>query len=345
MKNILRERSNRFAASADWLLVAIPGLIWGASFLFIAEGLRAIGPNGVTLVRLLIGFATLALFPAARKPVDRSAWLKITLVGVLWFAFPLSMFPFAEQRVSSALTGMLNAAVPLFTAMVATAIARRVPERRVIVGLVIGLTGASLVAWPTIHEGHSSVVGVLLILAAVVSYGFALNIARPLQQQYGALPIILRAQIVAVVLTAPLGVSDLLSARWTPAPFFSLLMLGAFGTGVAFVSLATAAGRVGATRASSAAFLIPPVALLLGVAVRHEHVALLSILGSAVCVAGAWFMRRPRSIPLPTSNCPSRRRSPPRGVNHESEVEPVRSHRDHCCVDSERCAALSSETK
>ncbi len=296
--NELRHRSSwgRFVVP-DWLLIAVPGLIWGASFLFIAEGLKAIGPSGVAFVRLFVGLTTLALFPAARRPVERSAWPAIALVGVLWFAFPLSMFPFAEQRVSSALTGMLNASVPLFTAIVATVIARRVPERRVNVGLAIGLTGAGLIAWPTMHEGHSSVVGVLLILAAVVSYGFALNLARPLQQQYGALPVILRAQTVAVMLTAPLGVPDVLAAHWTPAPLFSLLMLGAFGTGVAFVSLATAAGRVGATRASSAAFLIPPVALLLGVMVRGEHVAMISIIGSVVCVAGAWFMRRAQAGP------------------------------------------------
>src|SRR6202035_5694593 len=99
-----------YVVFADWMLVAIPGVIWGASFLFIAEGLKSVAPNGVTFVRLLIGFATLALFPAARKQVRRSAWPGIALLGVLWFAFPLSMFPFAEQRVSSALTGMLNAA-------------------------------------------------------------------------------------------------------------------------------------------------------------------------------------------------------------------------------------------
>lgn len=86
-------------------------------------------------------------------------------------------------------------------------------------------------------------------------------------------------------LTAPFGVPDV-AARWTPAPVLSLLMLGAFGTGVAFVSLAKAAGRVGATRASSAAFLIPPVSLLLGGLVRGEYVARLSIVGSGVCVAG-----------------------------------------------------------
>ena len=294
--NELKHKSSwgRLVISADWPLIATPGIIWGASFLFIAEGLKAMGPSGVSFVRLFVGAATLGFFPVARKPVARSAWPAIALVGVLWFALPLSMFPFAEQRVSSALTGMLNAAVPLFTAIVATLIAGRVPERRVIAGLAIGLMAAGLMAWPTIHQGHSSVVGVWLILAAVVSYGFALNLARPLQQQHGALPVVLRAQTVAVMLTAPLGVRDVLAAHWTPASFFSLLMLGVFGTGIAFVLLATAAGRVGATRASSAAFLIPPVALLLGVLVRGEYVAMLSIIGSAVCVAGAWLMRRPK---------------------------------------------------
>jgi len=287
----------RSVASADWPLIATPGIIWGASFLFIAEGLKAMGPSGVTFIRLFVGAATLALFPAAREPVERSAWPAIALVGVLWFAFPLTMFPFAEQRVSSALTGMLNAAVPLFTAILATFFVRRIPERRVLVGLAIGLMGAGLIAWPTIHEGQSSVIGVLLSLAAVVSYGFALNLARPLQQQYGALPVVLRAQAVAVLLTVPLGARDVLAAHWTPAPFFSLMMLGIFGTGIAFVLLATAAGRVGATRASSAAFLIPPVALLLGVLVRAENVAKLSIVGSAVCVAGALLMRRAQSSP------------------------------------------------
>ncbi len=279
-------------AGTEWLLVATPGVIWGASFLFIAEGLRAMGPGGVAFVRLFIGMSTLVLFPAARRPIPRSAWPAIVLLGFLWFALPLSLFPLAEQRVTSALTGMLNAAVPLFTAIVATAIARRIPERRVLVGLAVGLTGALLVAWPSMHQGHSSLVGVLMIVAALVSYGFALNLARPLQMQHGALAVILRAQTVAVILTAPLGMRDVMSAHWSLAPLLSMLVLGTLGTGGAFVLLAVAAGRVGSTRASSAAFLIPPVALLLGMTVRGEHVALLSIAGSAVCVAGAWFMRR-----------------------------------------------------
>jgi len=281
--------------AGDWLLLVVPGLIWGASFLFIAEGMRAIGPCGLTFVRILIGFMTLSLVPASRKQVLRSDWVGIVWLGVLWLAFPLTMFPFAERHVSSALTGMLNGANPLFTAIVAAAIARRAPSHRVLAGIAVGMTGTILMALPASGEGHSSAVAVGMILAALISYGFALNIASPLQQRNGALPVIWRAQMVALVLTAPLGMPDLVAARWKPGPVLALLALGALGTGLAHVVISVAAGRLGATRASATTFLIPAVALVLGVVVRQERVALLCVLGSVVCVSGAWIMRRARS--------------------------------------------------
>jgi drug/metabolite transporter (DMT)-like permease len=285
-------------SSTDWLLVATPGIIWGASFLFIAEGLRSVAPNGITFIRLFVGFLALAFFPAARKAIDRSAWPGIALLGVIWFAFPLSMFPFAEQRVSSALTGMLNGVTPLFTAIVAALVAWKMPSKRVILGLLTGLAGSVLIALPSVNEGHSSSVGVLLILAATVSYGIALNLARPLQQRYGTLSVLWRALGVATLLTVPFGLPEITAAQWAGGPLLSLLALGAFGTGIAFALIATATGKVGATRASAAAFLIPPVSLVLGIAVRGERVAMLSIFGSAVCVAGAWMIR-PRPSPPP----------------------------------------------
>lgn len=281
----------------DWLLLLVPGVIWGASFLFIAEALAAIGPSGVAFVRILIGFATLACFPAARRSIGRGDGLAIASLGVLWLAFPLSMFPFAEQSVSSAVTGMLNGAVPLFAAIVASLLTRRLPTRNVRIGIAVGIGGAVLIAWPNVNDGGNSATGILLILAALISYGIAINIARPLQQRHGALPVIWRAQGVALVLTAPLGLPDLLTAQWTAGPLLSLIALGSLGTGVAFVLAAVAAGRLGPTRASSIAFLIPPVALALGVIVRDERVALISALGCAVCVAGAWLIRRPQTQP------------------------------------------------
>ena len=149
-----------------------------------------------------------------------------------------------------------------------------------------------LIAWPTLYEGRSSLAGILLITVALMSYGVALNLARPLQQRNGALPVVWRALAVALALTAPLGIPDIMAAHWIPAAVFSLLALGALGTGLAYALLAVAAGRLGATRASATTFLIPPVALVLGMVVRAEHVAPLSALGSLVCIGGAWLIRQ-----------------------------------------------------
>lgn len=279
----------------DSLLLVVPGVIWGASFLFIAEGLEALRPNGVTFARILVGFLALSLVPAARRPIQAADRGKTAALGVLWLAFPLSMFPFAEQHVSSALTGMLNGATPLFAAIVASVLARRAPSRAVGVGLVVGFVGAILIALPGIAGGGAQggqTGGVLLILVALVSYGFAINLARPLQQRNGALPVIWRALGFALLLTAPFGLPALLDAHWTPRAAASLLALGALGTCVANVLSATAAGRFSATAASATNFIVPVVALGLGVGVRHEHVAWLSIAGAAICIAGAWMIRR-----------------------------------------------------
>jgi drug/metabolite transporter (DMT)-like permease len=275
----------------DWLLFALPGVIWGASFLFIAEGLEATGPYGVAFVRLLVGFVALSAFPAARRSIPRSAWLAIAAVAVTWMAFPLTMFPLAEQRVSSAVTGMLNGAVPFFATIFATLISRRAPAQHIVIGLLVGLVGSLMIALPAASAGSSSAIGIGMILAAVTSYGIAINIARPLQMQHGALPVIWRAQAIALVLTAPLGIPDVMNAQWSLWPVLSLLALGGLGTGVAFVLTAIVAGRMGAPVASAIAFLIPPVALLLGVAVRGEHVAMISAIGSAVCIGGAVIMQ------------------------------------------------------
>jgi drug/metabolite transporter (DMT)-like permease len=289
--NLTGPTSARRAGAADWVILSLPGLIWGASYLFIADALGAIGPGGVTLVRLAVGFLTLCLFPSARKPVLRSDWMKIMALGAFWMAFPLSMFPFAERYVSSALTGMLNGANPLFTATVAAILVWKLPSRRVMMGIAIGMAGTVVIALPTLDEGRSTVAGVGMIVAALVSYGVALNLASPLQQRNGALPVILRAQLVALVLVAPIGLRDVAHVRWAPGPLAALVALGVLSTGVAFAIMSISAGRFGATRASSTAFLIPAEALLLGVIFRGEHVAWVSIVGGAVCVAGALIMR------------------------------------------------------
>jgi drug/metabolite transporter (DMT)-like permease len=208
------------------------------------------------------------------------------------------MFPFAEQHVSSALTGMLNGATPLFVAVVASVLARQLPARPIVTGLLVGFTGTILMGLPGLGASGGTRTGVLLILAALMSYGVALNVARPLQQRNGALPVVWRALGVGLLLTAPLGVWDVLHAHWSTRPVLALAALGALGTGIANVMVATAAGRMGATRASATTFLIPVIALALGVLVRDERVSPIAVIGVAVCLTGAWLLRQAQSAAI-----------------------------------------------
>ena len=64
----------------DWGVLILPGVIWGASFLFIAEGLQATAPNGVTFMRIAVGFLVLTFIPAARAPIAREDRLKTCLL-------------------------------------------------------------------------------------------------------------------------------------------------------------------------------------------------------------------------------------------------------------------------
>jgi drug/metabolite transporter (DMT)-like permease len=118
------------------------------------------------------------------------------------------------------------------------------------------------------------------------------HLASPLQRAHGSLPVILRALGVAALLTAPVGVVDLARGSWSAGPLASLLALGVLGTGLAFAVMATAVGRLGPTRASATAFVIPVVALLLGVAVRGERVGVVAMAGSLLSLAGVALLRR-----------------------------------------------------
>jgi len=280
-------------SSRDWLLLSVPALIWGSSFLLIAEGLESLEPGTVTWLRIVFGFAALSCFPSSRRvalaPEDRR---RVALVGFVWMAFPMTMFPIAEQWLDSSVTGMLNGSMPLFAASIAATLLRRAPGRTQLIGLSVGFLGVVMVGLPSLQGGSRTAFGAGLVILAMVSYGIAANLVVPLQHHYGAIPVIWRALFVAAMLTAPFGIAGLPASSFEWRPVLSVVALGALGTGVAFIVATTLVGRVGATRGSVIAYLIPVVALVLGVVVRDEHVAALAIVGMGVVLAGAWITSR-----------------------------------------------------
>jgi drug/metabolite transporter (DMT)-like permease len=276
----------------DWALFLAIGGIWGSSFLWIAIGLDAFEPGVVTWVRVALGAAVLWTLPAARRPIEREDLPRLVAVSVLWVAIPFTLFPLAERSISSGLTGLLNGAVPMFAVTFGSVMLRRLPNRTQAVGLVVGFAGIAAIALPTIGEGSSEATGVGLALGATVCYGLAINIAAPLTQRYGALPAMARMLAVAALLTTPFGIAGLGASEFAWESALAVTFLGAIGTGIAFVFMGRLVARVGSGRASFATYLIPVVALLLGVVFRDETVRASSIVGVVLVIGGALLASR-----------------------------------------------------
>ena len=280
-------------APSDWVAFLAIGAIWGSSFLLIAIGLNAFEPGLVTWLRISAGALTLWLIRAARAPIDRSDRPRLVVMSVLWVAIPFTLFPLAEQHVTSALAGMINGGLPILAAIVASVMLRRLPSRVHVVGLAIGAVGVATIAISAAGAGSSEAIGVAMLLGAVACYAVAINIAAPLQQRYGSLPVMARMLLLAAVLTAPFGVVSIPASRLELGSLAAVLVLGAVGTGLAFVLMGRLVGRVGSTRASFATYLIPVVAMVLGVIVRDEAVEVLGVVGIVAVIAGAILASRP----------------------------------------------------
>jgi drug/metabolite transporter (DMT)-like permease len=275
----------------DWVVFLSIGLIWGSSFLLIAVGLDAFAPGLVTWFRILSGASALWLVPAARPKVHREDFLRLVAVSVLWVALPFTLFPLAEQHIASGITGLINGALPIFAVAFGSIMLRHAPGRAQALGLAVGFLGIVAIALPSLSEGSSEAIGVLMALLAVVCYGVAINIVTPLTQRYGSLPVMARVIALAAVWTLPFGIMSVPKSSFSWSSFLAVVVLGVMGTGVAFVLMGRLVARVGA-RASFATYLIPVVALILGVVFRDEVIHVLSVFGIALVIAGALLASR-----------------------------------------------------
>lgn len=288
------EGANRDAFSPlDWTLFISVALIWGSSFLLMDIGLEVFKPGLITFLRVSLGAAALWLVPAARSTqIERADWPRIAALSAVWVAIPFTLFPFAQQYINSAITGMLNGAVPIFAAVIAILMLRRLPRFMTIAGLIIGFSGVVAISAPSVGEGGTEALGVALVVVATACYGLAINIAAPIQQRYGSIAVMARMLALATLWTAPLGLVGAADSSFSWTSFSAVAIAGVLGTGIAFVFMGTLVGSVGSTRASVLTYLIPVVALVLGVVFRNDVVAPIAVAGVAMVIAGAVLASR-----------------------------------------------------
>jgi drug/metabolite transporter (DMT)-like permease len=282
----------------DWAALLGIAVIWGSSFLLISIGLGTdtaprFAPGVVALLRVLLGAATLALFPKARKKItDRSDRVRIFALGWIWIGVPFLLFPFAQQHVDSSVAGMINGGVPLTAALWGTLLLRRLPARTQAVGIALGFVGIVGVAYPSLGGSSATAFGAMLLLIAIFMYGLSNQLVVPLQQKYGGLAVILRAQLSALVLIAPVGLWQLSDSTFAWGSLLAMVPLGVLGTGIALVMIADLIGRVGGARGSVAIYLVPIVSIVLGVTLNSETVQPIAYAGMGLVLLGAWLTSR-----------------------------------------------------
>jgi drug/metabolite transporter (DMT)-like permease len=277
----------------EWGLLSAVALMWGSSFLWIDIGLEAFRPPVIAVARIVLGALALGFIRRSRRPVTREDWPRVVLLALVWTAIPLLLFPIAQDLgVASSSAGMINGAMPLFAALFASIFLRRLPGPLQAIGLAVGFSGVVLVSLSSAGATGGSALGTALALVATVLYGLAANIMVPLQQRYGALPVIVRAQLVALAVVLPFGIAAVPDSRWAWPSAIAMVALGVFGTGLAYVASSTLLGRAGPTRGSVQIYFIPVVALILGVVFLDEEVAAMALAGVALIIVGAYLTSR-----------------------------------------------------
>lgn len=276
----------------EWVLTLTIGLIWGSAYLWIAIAVDHLSPGVVAFGRVALGAAVLTIFPQAWRRIRREDWPRILVVSIAGITAPSFLFAAAVTELDSAVAGMITSGTPILSLVIATLLLGRLPGRTQTVGILVGFVGIIMMATPSLIGARAVPLGVGLVLLAIVGYGISSNLVVPLQQRYGGPAIALWSLIISSIILAPVAASTINVSEFTASAIIAVVILGVVGTGVARSLSTTLAGRVGGPRMTTTTYLIPIVAIVLGVVFRDEVVQPIAIVGVAVVLSGAYLATR-----------------------------------------------------
>ena len=307
MTSAIGARSTERRTTRSWVVDFIMlAAIWGASFLFMRIGTVEFGPVPTAAVR--VGIATAFLWPllALRGlgPQLRRHWKPVFAIGLINSGIPFALFSFALLSITTGLSAVLNATVPLFGALIAWLWLKDRPTTSRVLGLAIGFGGVALLAWDKASfkpdaSGHAPGWAVIACLAACVCYGIAASAAK---RYLGGLPALVTA--TGSQMGASLGLA--LPALWFwPArmpglhAWLAVLALGVVCTGIAYILYFRLIETAGPARALAVTFVVPVFALLYGVLFLDEAVTLWMLVCAAVIVCGTSLSTGLLALPGP----------------------------------------------
>ncbi len=270
------------------LLFAAMCVIWGVPYLMIRVAVRELAPVTLVFMRTGIGAALLVPFAAARGELRPllARWWPLLAYSVIEVAIPWVLLARAETRLTSSLTGLLIAAVPLVGAVVVTLTGKRERQgARRWLGLMIGIAGvAALVG---LDIGQVSALPVAEVFGVAVCYALGPIILTRAMAGVPALGIVAASLVISAVIYAPFA-----AARWpssVPAAHVveSVIGLAVVCTALAFLVFFALIREVGPVRATVITYVNPAVAAVLGVAILSEHLTGGMLVGFGLILAGS----------------------------------------------------------
>ena len=264
--------------------------LWGASFMFIKIGDRELQP--ITLVGFRMGLGALTLVPivlltvGARQTVRelRGAAGPLVVTGLLNSAIPIFAISWAETRLDSGLTAIIQASAPLFTALLALRFSQdqRVGGSR-LAGLVVGFAGVALLVG---GRPSGQIVAALAVVFSALCYAAAGLYAGKRLRGVSPLVTALGTLTAATLATLPIGLFQLPSHITSWKVTASVLTLGIAGTGLAYILYYGLISGAGASRAILITYLVPTFAVFYGAVLLGEPVTAAAVGGLALVLAG-----------------------------------------------------------
>ena len=283
-----------------WVLFLAMGVIWGVPYLLIKVAVDVLTPASLVLLRTAVAAAILLPLALARGQLRPllPKWRPLVAFTVAELAVPWFLLSNAERRLSSSLSGLLIAAVPLVGALLGWLTGgERLGVRRIL-GLAIGIGGVAALVGLDLGGGDVPA----LLQMAVVAIGYAVGpfiLARYLTDVSG-LGVIAAALSLTAIAYLPVGVAQL-PAQWPSAKVIaSVLTLSVLCTAIAFLVFFALIDEVGPVRATVITYVNPAVAVALGVILLGEPFTVGIAVGFALVLLGSVLAtRRSQAVPEP----------------------------------------------
>jgi drug/metabolite transporter (DMT)-like permease len=278
-----------------WTAFIALGVIWGLPYFFIKIALQEVSPIILAFSRVLL--AAVVLLPIAWRRGALQSLGKhkgsVVAFGLVEFAIPFSLISLGERWISSSVTGILIAMVPLSIALIQRffGVSETLGRWR-IVGLVTGFVGVAALLGTGSIAGSLGWAGVACMLLATLCYAIGpLIIQRHMSGLDSIGPLAASLVVASVILLIPAAIEFPDRPPSTQA-ILAIAVLGVVCTAVAMLLMFYLVRHAGASRASVITYINPVVATLLGVGVLHERLGVGGFMAFALILLGSWLATR-----------------------------------------------------